>query len=243
MLKSFNKRWVIVIPLVIFCVLLLIVTFFYLGSHSAPLRGTIGEKEPKVSKTENIGKGKQRKEKSKELKKIVDIITSRKIVESTFTTKGEVRSLREIYGPPDKELKKSVAQISWKYTPIFLEQILSEEEEDPVWTEMVEKEIEKLSEEGEFKGTEFMDVKCGETLCKIVQIHEDEGAFELFQERPGGPWIGVEGHGTSSQLDNGKIQSSFYFSKDDDNIAFDESILRMGDMMGLIDIKPTEDSQ
>ena len=148
------------------------------------------------------------------------------------TAQQKEKNSEEKYGDllKNEELRDKIISYSWEYTPIFLEEILVGEEDDPVWEENIKDEAEELFLRENVTGTKIIDIQCGRTLCKTVQSHDSQEAFEFFRDEIKGPWKRGEAHGTSNPLDNGTIESTVYFSKNSDRSAFAEAVARISEL-------------
>ncbi len=112
----------------------------------------------------------------------------------------------------------------WELAPVVFEEMLEGQTADPNWTTNAESEAKRFLAREEFEGTEVVDTDCRETLCRMKLEHANEDAYDSFKRRgaPRGPWLKSDAHGKRKSLMGGGVQTSFYFSKEEDPRAFEE---------------------
>ena len=131
-----------------------------------------------------------------------------------------------------RQLKEKVSPYAWEMTPSVLGEILDEQPLNQSWTETVEEQALVALESPENTGTSLVSVDCGSNLCRTTQLHENKEAFETFRGETvtGAPWGGVEQHGSSEEIEGGKIKSVVYFAFPRNLDAFNEALERIAEL-------------
>ncbi len=128
------------------------------------------------------------------------------------------------------EIMSKVKDVYWKRAPSILAEILTEEIKDDQWSDNLAQKGRQSLETAGLKGSDLVDLECGETLCKVRIEHDGEEALEQFKSlgRVIGPWNGIQQGGTRDLDDEGLRKESFiYFSKHGDRAPFEKMNERM----------------
>ena len=134
---------------------------------------------------------------------------------------------------------KKINPYFWEKAPGILEELLHEQPEDRHWSVGVETAAKKFLEQDQFEGTEIVETDCRATLCKMLINHDNEGAFDVFKQHgaTSGPWLMSDIQGKRESLDNGEVETTFYFSREEDDRPFEEMRERLLAIVNAMDAK------
>jgi hypothetical protein len=154
-------------------------------------------------------------------------------LKSTLERKQERRFLEEFLeesGYSEEEwrelsnIMKKSAPYFWNMAETTLDKMLNDEERNLEWTSEVTDQTLAIIKERKVESTELKNLECGQSICRISFIHRD---LESKKEYYNGPLDDTEWYNRASNaygdqvtLEDGRVESYIYFSKNDGGEAF-----------------------
>jgi len=138
--------------------------------------------------------------------------------------------------------KRAIEPYLLKQSPILLQEMIDEQQQNPGWRMRIENYMGKLLTEEKFAGTALVEVDCRTSLCKMELQHKTVSDFELFRDQAAteGP-LDTDQHGKPEFLEDGSVMSTMYFAREGgDPEPFEEMHERLYSM--VLDHKLVPDS-
>ena len=137
------------------------------------------------------------------------------------------------------ERMKKITPYFWEKAPGILEELIQEQPEDPNWSAGVEAAAKDYLKDDRFKGTEIVETDCRATLCKMLINHDNKDTSAIFKQQgaSGGPWLKSDIQGKEKILENGEVETTMYFSREEDERPFEEMRERLLAIVNAMDAK------
>jgi hypothetical protein len=140
---------------------------------------------------------------------------------------------REDYVEPTEGIKRyriererTIAPIYWEELINTLEDIFQNDIPEPNRTRSVSAILHNLLTD-DFSGSSILSCQCGIKLCKVTMLHDSKDEYERFgDEGISGvmQWSKSAKSGKFTELDNGRIESRFYVSRNDNGEAIEDEV-------------------
>ncbi len=116
--------------------------------------------------------------------------------------------------------------VYWEELPNILEQLYQDDRHDEVRTRTITAEFKRIFS-STLEDASLINCDCGISVCKIKVLHNDLENLEAFNSGPmaNDPlWSKAALHGTQIQLETGEIENTFYLSRNDNGLEFNERV-------------------
>ena len=235
------------------------ISIYYISSGDASQKQSTGKTEPEKYQTTAV---KQRETDDRALKRrlLANMRRTALTPRETQSTDEQLEweELEKIQAPTWEQLvarakrrirDQELAEKGYvDQLPVFMEQQLMEQKEDSQWTQDIETELKNRFED-ELEGRASLDdVSCRETTCKIVSTFDSQEETTIFfreVKREEKTFLNGLGNRFDKRMEDGKIRSVYYMSKEDKSLEFTENVNnRMFETMTGMrfdDIKPSNE--
>ena len=222
--------------------LVLSATVLFLWSHSRDDRSAAGRADSK-SASATSASARQPGQDNDDRSKLFAAALGRQITAKTVEPDEEEETpINVVYRSEEEkrrraERMKKITPYFWEKAPGILEELLQEQPEDRHWSAGVEAAAKKFIEQDQFEGTEIIETDCRATLCKMLINHDNDDASKVFKQHgaTSGPWLMSDIQGKRESLDNGEVETTFYFSREEDERPFEEMRERLLAIVNAMD--------
>ncbi|MBN2525988.1 MAG: hypothetical protein JXR76_06300 [Deltaproteobacteria bacterium] len=182
-----------------------------------------------VSANETVGAVKQKKRMTAAQFRLLQQHLQRNSDENSEPIDDELREVFEASGYSRDEWDEMTRIVResdpyfWDNATETLTEMHESEAKDPLWESEVRNRVMRSFDMKSIGDTDLDGIDCRQTLCRIDFVHKDSDALDQLRNvMRESDWMNESSnaYGNNETLEDGRIMSFVYFSKNDDGAAF-----------------------